>query len=205
MFTIENINMVNSWGEMTLSQFIELEQILKADIPETYKSANIVSCLSGLSLEEVENLPLTTFTRLNNQTLFLLDEIPTTKHKDYYIINNTKYVLKADVTDITTSQYIDYQSYIKEGDLVKLLSLFLIPEGHKYNDGYNMSKVQYDIENMVLLDAQSIAFFLRIQLAASILIMKDCLKEQMKKEKKPKQEIRQVETLYNNMASCLLL
>lgn len=200
------INMVNQWDEVTISQFIQIQQIVGANISDTYKSVNLISVLTGMSVDELESLNVNVYSRLNNQLNFLQTQIPKVTHKDVYEVNGTKYILKADLTQISTAQYIDYQTYIKENDPIKLTSVWLIPEGCSYNDGsYNLNKVWGDISQMKLVDIQAISFFFKKQLAAFILIMKDSSKKRMKKEKKSKAEIRQMETHYNNMASCLLL
>lgn len=201
---IKTIRMVDNWEELTIGQFIQIQQIIEANIPETYKTVNLISVLCGESIDYLEELPLTAFSRLNNKTNFILNTIPTVKHKDFYVLNGKKYVLEADISAISTAQYIDYQTYLKESNPIDLMSLWLIPEGHKYNDGYNIAKVKLDIESMRFIDVQAVAFFLRMQLAAYILIMKDSSKKEMKK-KASKKDIQQMETLYNNMASSLLL
>lgn len=202
----KTIQMVNSWDEVTISQFIQIQQIVDANISDTYKSVNLVSVLTEMPVDELESLNVNVYSRLNNQLNFLQSQIPKVTHKDVYEVNGTKYILKADLTQISTAQYIDYQSYIKESDPIKLTSVWLIPEGCSYNDGsYDLNKVLMDINQMKLVDIQAISFFFKKQLAAFILIMKDSSKKRMKKEKKSKAEIRQMETHYNNMASFLLL
>lgn len=198
------INMVDSWEDMSINQFIILNQTIQADIPETYKTVNIISVLTGLSVEEVERIPITVFAKLKNQLDFLNTEIPKVKHKDKYNLNGRIYTLNADISSITTAQYIDYQTYIKENNPIQMMSLWLIPEGHQYNDGYSMEQVLLDIQDMCFLDVQSIAFFLQLQFATYILIMRDYFKKEMKKSKMDKKDIKKLATHFNNMASSLL-
>lgn len=198
------INMVDSWDDMSINQFIILNQTIQADIPETYKTVNIISILTGLSVEEVERIPITVFAKLKNQLDFLNTEIPKVKHKDKYNLNGRIYTLNADISSITTAQYIDYQTYIKENNPIQMMSLWLIPEGHQYNDGYSMEQVLLDIQDMCFLDVQSIAFFLQLQFATYILIMRDYFKKEMKKSKMDKKDIKKLATHFNNMASSLL-
>lgn len=198
------INMVDSWEDMSINQFIILNQTIQADIPETYKTVNIISILTGLSVEEVERIPITVFAKLKNQLDFLNTEIPKVKHKDKYNLNGRIYTLNADISSITTAQYIDYQTYIKENNPIQMMSLWLIPEGHQYNDGYSMEQVLLDIQDMCFLDVQSIAFFLQLQFATYILIMRDYFKKEMKKSKMGKKDIKKLVTHFNNMASSLL-
>lgn len=198
------INMVDSWEDMSINQFITLNQTIQADIPETYKTVNIISILTGLSVEEVEKMPITLFAKLKNQLGFLNTEIPKVKHEDKYNLNGRIYTLNADISSITTAQYIDYQTYIKENNPIQMMSLWLIPEGHQYNDGYSMEQVLMDIQDMCFLDVQSIAFFLQLQFATYILIMRDSFKKEMKKSKMDKKDIKRLATHFNNMASSLL-
>lgn len=198
------INMVDSWEDMSINQFITLNQTIQADIPETYKTVNIISVLTGLSVEEVERMPITVFAKLKNQLDFLNTEIPKVKHEDKYNLNGRIYTLNADISSITTAQYIDYQTYIKENNPIQMMSLWLIPEGHQYNDGYSMEQVLLDIQDMCFLDVQSIAFFLQLQFATYILIMRDYFKKEMKKSKMDKKDIKKLVTHFNNMASSLL-
>lgn len=198
------INMVDSWEDMSINQFIILNQTIQADIPETYKTVNIISILTGLSVEEVERIPITVFAKLKNQLDFLNTEIPKVQHKDKYNLNGRIYTLNADISSITTAQYIDYQTYIKENNPIQMMSLWLIPEGHQYNDGYSMEQVLLDIQDMCFLDVQSVAFFLQLQFATYILIMRDYFKKEMKKSKMDKKDIKKLATHFNNMASSLL-
>ena len=121
-----------------------------------------------------------------------------------YIINNHIYELKAEIPSITTAQYIDYQNYSKDGDITKLLSVWMIPKGHKYNDGYDMIEVIQDMGQMLLQDAMGICFFFPKQLAASVLIIQQSLKQNLKALKMKKishKKIKELETLLNNLAS----
>jgi len=197
------INMVNQWDEVTISQFIEFQQILEANISDTYKAVNLISVFTGEEVSYLEDLPIVVYKKLYNQLDFISTNIPTIKYKNEYILNGNKYMVNADITGISTAQYIDYQAYSKEGNLIDMMSLWLIPEGHSYGDGYDLKKVKKDISQMKLIDVRAVSFFFRVQLAAFILIMKDYSKKELKKEMS-KKDIRQVEIHFNNMASSLL-
>lgn len=199
----DKITIKNSWESLSIGEFSEMDQILRADIPEHYKTVNLVSVLTGLSVNEVENLPITVFQKLARETQFITQAPPSVTHKDEYELNGRKYVVKADLTQITTAQYIDYQEYMKEpNNYIKMMSVWLIPEGHKYGDGYDVNQVISDIETMNFLDFKSLAFFFRMQFATLILLMADC---SVKKEKKMSKDMKDsIITHYHNMASFLL-
>lgn len=172
----------NSWGEITLNEFIQLTQIIQSDIPEDYQLSNIVSVLTGCTLQEIESLPLSTFKTLTSQLGFLNEKPQRNERKDTYTINGTEYVLKADITEITTGQYLDFTNYTKENpiDQTRILSCFLIPKGKEYSDGYNIEKVFMDMNDLPLQDSLSIFFYLRLQSVALYQILIDYSKQEMK-------------------------
>lgn len=170
---MENLSMKTNWDEITLDEFIQLDQLIHADIPDSYKTSNIVALLCNKTVDEIENIPITQFRSLASKLDFIHTKPEYSDTKPYYNLNGRKYKLRADIPSITTAQYIDYQAYIKESekDLTKLVGVWLIPDGHEYNDGYNMNLVFEDAGTMMLSDAMGIAFFFSKQLAASIKIM----------------------------------
>lgn len=205
----------NSWDEITWKEYEQLEQILNTDIPSDYKSVHLIAVLTGLSVEEIENLPITTVQRLMPHLDFLYTEPETHTHQFEYTINGRVYDFKGKLDEITTAQYIDYRSYMEEEnkDVVKLMSVFLIPVGHEYNDGYDIEQVQSDISDMCWLDVRAAAFFFRLQLAAYILILKSSLETTLKatmkgknrrQKKQIQKDIKAMQESFNNTAYCLL-
>lgn len=200
------ITIKNSWDEITWNEFYELRQILICDIPEEYKTINIVSLLTGESIQTIENLPITVFRKLVNQTDFLSD-IPTDKpmHKDTYTVNGRTYYLKAEIPSITTAQYMDYSNFSKEqpeSDMRKLVGCFLVPINHQYNDGYNIEEVWKDVGDMNYRDVQSVAFFLQKQYGLYIITTIDYLMKEagkMKKRKKTKEEKQKMKELKDQL------
>lgn len=196
----------NSWDEITWREYEQIEQILNTDIPESYKSVHLLSILTGVPAEDIEDMPIATVQKLIPHLDFLYTEPETHAHQFEYTVNDREYDFKGKLDEITTAQYIDYRSYMEEEnkDVVKLMSVFLIPKGHEYNDGYDMGQVQSDIGDMCWLDVRAAAFFFRIQFSAFILILKSYLAKTMKKAKAKKPEIKQVKDHLDNMAYSLL-
>lgn len=187
----KQITIKTSWEAVTLKEFEQLDQIMNADIPSDYKAVNILSVLSGEEPSLFENLPITTFATLIPKFDFLGDPIPESKVFDKYEINGHKYELHADIPSITTAQYMDYQNYMREKpvDLQKVISVFLLPEGHQYNDGYKIEEVLADINDMKIIDAQAIAFFIQRQSVLFIQTMMSSLSQKMKEMKIPRKQI----------------
>lgn len=191
------ITIKNSWDSLTWKEYEQLEQILNTDIPADYKTVHVIALLSGLAVEEIERIPVNQFNKILPALEFLNTEPETHYHQFEYTINGREYDFKGKLQEITTAQYIDYRAYINEDqkDIVKLMSVFLIPKGHEYNDGYDMEQVISDINDMCWLDLRAAAFFFRIQLAAYILILKSSLEKTLKATKKNKtpQEKKQIQ------------
>lgn len=201
--------MKNRWEDLTFNEVLQIQQILSADINETYKASNIIAVLAGVENDVIENLPINQFTSLANRLEFLSTPIPKVKHQDSYTVNGNEYKLAANITEISTAQYIDYQTYMKEEipDLARVTTVFFIPKGHKYNDGYDVEEVYRDVSDMKYIDIEAIAFFLRKQFALYTMITADSLKHQMKKKKMSKKEIKELKSMIrhlDNMALSLL-
>lgn len=187
----KKIRIKTNWESITIREYEQIEQIIRADIPADYKAVNLLSVLSGEEVSFFENLPLNEFVQLTNYLDFITTPLPEVKVQDNYVLNNHVYELHADIPSITTAQFIDYQNYLKEEsvDLQKVISVFLIPEGHKYNDGYNIREVCVDIGDMRFIDAQALGFFIQKQSGLFCLVLKDYLSQKMKKMGIPKKKI----------------
>lgn len=207
---MDKIKIKNSWESLTYGEYMQLVQIGEANIPENYKTTHLLSILTGESVEDIESLQITAFMKLVPHLQFLNEKPKDIEHKNEYEVNGRKYIVQADVDKICTAQFLDYSSYIKEKydtngpNTVKLASCFLVPEGHKYGDGYDVNQVWNDINDMSFLDVKALAFFLQLQYAAYILISNDCIDRQMKKMGVPKKKRRESITHLNNMARSLL-
>lgn len=209
------ITIKNNWDEITWKEYEHIEQILNTDIPLDYKTVHLISVLTGKSVEELEVLPISQFQKLLPALEFLQTEPETHTHQFEYTINGREYDFRGKIDELTTAQYIDYRAYMDEEDkdVIKLMSVFLIPKGHDYNDGYDMEQVKSDIGDMCWLDVRAAAFFFRAWLTAYTLILKSFLVKAMKKTMKGKtfkekreikNQIQELEVSFNNSASSLL-
>lgn len=209
------ITIKNSWEDITWKEYEQIEQILTTDIPSDYKAVHLISVLSGMDVSTIETLPIAQFQRLLPALEFLQTEPETHVHQFNYTVNGREYKFTGKIDEITTAQYIDYRAYMSkdEKDVSELMSVFMIPIGHEYNDGYDMGQVQSDIGDMCWLDVRAAAFFFRLWLSAYILIMKSSLEKTMKQtmkgknfteKKRIKQEIKEMEESLNNTVSYLL-
>lgn len=157
------VKVKHSWDDVTIGQYVMLKSMDKTDYPELIdKGMFMVDTIYGIDSSKI---PYTAFTELI-QTLDFLGERPDQKKKAKakYTLNGTDYIVDLDYTNFTTSQFIDFTSYRKDGDEIGMLSSVLIPKGHEtYMDGYDIEEVKKDIEDyLCVTDAMAIMNFFMV-------------------------------------------
>ena len=194
----------NKWEDISIKKFDEISNILSSmnNVNEDEAleiNINLLSALCDVDAEEIEDLPLTEFSKLVKQTEFL-KEMPKVDIKDSYVINGKKYVLLSNVQKMTTAQYIDYQTLVKNADknVKELLAVFLIPKGKKYGE-YDLEEVMSDIYNYFpIADARAVSFFFTLVLQsltkATLISLERRTKKELKKAK-TKEEKEKIEML----------
>ena len=83
-------------------------------------------------------------------------------------INDQVYTINYNIGKLNMAQYIDFQQIIVKKNYLEnlpaLLSIFIIPKGHKYNDDYDIIELRRVLENNITLDeALSIIFFSKMK------------------------------------------
>ena len=154
------------YKDISLKRYTEIYNILTDNTLDQEKRL-IYLCM--LFDKDILNKPISEFKQLSNSIVELLKTEPTKNSvKDKYKLNGTVYKLHKDFGTLTTSQFIDFQNYLKDGCTFdkynQILSVFLIPEGETYNNGkYDVKQLQHDIDNhLSICDCLGIAdFFLR--------------------------------------------
>lgn len=172
-----------NWYNVNLNQFILLQDAFKIE-DDTEKMISIAEIILG---NDVTNLPLKEFNEQMKRLEFLKEEIPTSVPPKKFEINGKKYFMDCLLGNITTAQYVDYTNQSNTGDFAKMLSVFVIPEGHKYNDGYDMLEVINDIGMLPIPIVNSIAFFFGRQFSVFMRIFQRYSAKQIKKTNLPKE------------------
>lgn len=178
---------MKTWKDITLRQFNKIQDLLQ-EIDE-YTTLNIIDVLYDV---DSANLPaMEVMNKYAHSLDFLMTTIPTNeKLKDVYTINQREYNSNINLTQMTTAQFVDYQNYSKENpvDISKCLSVFIIPKGHTYNDGYDLKQVQDDIKDLDMVTINTLAFFFKKLYILLLEITLICLTQDTKKMNIPKQK-----------------
>lgn len=171
---------MKTWKDITLRQFNKIQDLLQ-EIDE-YTTLNIIDVIYGVDSADMPAMEV--MNKYAHSLDFLMTTIPTNeKLKETYTINQREYNSNINLTQMTTAQFVDYQNYSKENpvDISKCLSVFIIPKGHTYNDGYDLKQVQDDIKDLDMVTINTLAFFFKksyILLLETTLL---CLTQDMKK------------------------
>lgn len=157
--------MIKSYSELPVNRYLEIRDLINEECEPLDLQVKLVSILDGRSEEDVLNMNINEYHSLVQQSGFLMKPPKPSKSIPNKInINGKKYQLQKDVSKFTTAQYIDYQTMTAREDREKILpyilSCFIVPEGKRYNDGYDIAEVIKDIGgHLSVQDAVNICFF----------------------------------------------
>ena len=175
------------WTNITLKDWYNIQDILSTQ--DDWTTFNLLDYLYDI---DSTNMSLNEVSKYANSLSFLNDaaDFKDFECKDEYEINGTTYVGFVDITHISVAQFIDYQNYIKEQPVKfeKLMSIFIVPKGHTYNDGYDMKTVQNDLLELPFRVCQKVAFFLVKQLQTFVQITLYYLTAELEKTEMKKEE-----------------
>jgi len=155
------------WDNITIEKYYTIMDILNDETDDDItKNVKLVAILLDKDEEEIWDMDLSEAGDYISRLMFLNKfDIPSHPNMNIKLPGFDLKVMK-DVTKINVAQYVDFQNFVKlplrEG-MDKILSIFLIPEGFKYNDGYDIIEVQKTIrENLSFRVAEGLlGFFLR--------------------------------------------
>lgn len=160
------IKIIDNYRSLPVGKYLEICKLSRDEsIDELEQQVKTISILTGISEDEVLALPITQYKEFAGKTKFLEREYDgKLQVAKSYCLNGMELIPVKDITKINTAQYVDFQTFSKQGDMftVETLSTMLIPKGKKYNDGYEITDVHKAIkENLSVADVLSLyAFFL---------------------------------------------
>lgn len=184
--------MIDNYNALSIGQMMEIDAILRdEDAEDLDKQVRIIAVLSGMTEAQLLALPLPEFSALAAQTAFLrkpLESFP--EKKDRYTVGEFTLIPASDPSKILTAQYIDFQERVKESvtDIPAILSIFLVPEGKTYVEGYDVAAVKQAIsKEMPMADAFGLAGFFFKSLADLIVAsLTSCKQDALRMKDKEK-------------------
>ena len=137
------------WENITIEKYYNIKDILDDETDDDItKNVKLVAVITDKDEDEVWNMDMAEageyISRLQFLNKFELPKNPNMKIK----LPSYDLVVIKDLSKINVAQYVDFQNFVKmplKESMEKILSIFLIPEGCKYNDGYDIIDLQKEI------------------------------------------------------------
>ena len=149
-----------TWRDITIKKYLQIQDIVNSEMEDSEKELAIANIIYGYDITE---LTIPEYKKHLADLSFVNKAPENEKLAKTYVINDVKYKSSADIESIQANQFIDFQNYAKKEDMIGCISCFFIPDGHKYNDGYDMAKVKDDIGDLPITVANALAFFFKSQ------------------------------------------
>ena len=135
--------MITKWNELPMGKFLEIQKIDDED--EIQAALKVNAILADTTVEEIMKMPIADVAKMSKARAFLEKKPIMRITRRKYVLGNNTYIFDGRPTAITTAQFIDLQTLDKK-DVISALAIFLVPEGKKYNDGYDLEDVKDDIK-----------------------------------------------------------
>lgn len=195
----KSITMRTKWSECNMKDFFSLEKLLTSNsiLPEV-KVQYAIAILSDEEPETIGSLPMGTFQKLAAKLDFLKTP-PAKKIAHSTIVSNGhKYNVTLDLSKLSVAQYFDFSTFMKTyqstselEDLCAVFAVFLIPEGHEYNDGYDIEQVRTDMKTLKVEEALAVTDFFQVLFRQYMRSMLRSLKAQLRKSNSLTPELHQ--------------
>lgn len=175
--------MKNSWDDITIADIIFMNEVKELQqATEDEKNMMIAARLAGIDYKDFLQLGLSEVRRYMDNTEFLFNKPEPKKARKKYVLNNRKYRFIKDASEMTVAQYIDFQAIQADGfdkRPAEMLAIFVVPEGHEYNDGYDKEQQIEDLMSMSITDALGVCNFFTKRFSTSINYILTALKIRM--------------------------
>lgn len=155
----------DSWDKISISRWRQIKDIISDEArDEMSKEIGLLSVLCDVDENTLWDMNIMDLDPLTKKMGFIEDfDFP--KDVKYRKINigNTKCNIEKDLQKFTIAQFVDYQSLYKnfEKNIGAILACFIVPEGHRYGDGYDVAEFAKEIEeHLSIVQSNSICFFL---------------------------------------------
>lgn len=137
---------IDNYRDLPIGKYEEICRLCDTEMTEIDRKVAIVAILTDRTEDEVLALPLDKFTEYSAKSRFLEQQCPENLIPGVsrsYSVGGYVLLPVTDIRKITAAQYIDFQTFSKERETrtVEMLSCFLVPRGHDYNEGYDVLEV----------------------------------------------------------------
>lgn len=168
-----------TWNDISIKKYLEIQEVVN---DEAINGEDMQDMIANIIYDEdITILPIVEYKQRLQKLAFINTPPENAKLTNSYKIKDTKYIVKGDLGVIQANQFIDFQNYAKNKDIIGCISCFFIPEGHKYGDGgYDILKVKEDIGELPITVANALAFFFKRQYVTLLVLSSRSSMQKMK-------------------------
>lgn len=200
-----------NWNSISGDKYWEIVDILNnPDASDLQKQAELIALIEDVDIDTILNMNMNDVAVKINKLVFL-NKFELDKHYNprKIKIGDIEYNVYPDLANLNVAQFIDYQSFISQPfreSYDKILSIFIIPDGHEYNNGYDILEVQEAIRTKLSwLEIQNLLNFILVKYADSYIHSLTSLTKMVRKEKNPKKKMEMERNLNQLMKSLKIL
>ena len=132
----------------------------------------IIAAYADMTVDELTALPLPQYLDIRSRAAFLAEQPAPAPMREQYQVGPFLCNVAARADQLTAGQYIDIKEFgALEGDqTVEVLSALLVPDGHRYNEGYDLEALRGAIrDHLPITEAVAIRDFFCVASARSML------------------------------------
>lgn len=204
------MKIIDNYHRLPIGKYLDIVNLCDTEMDDVDRKVKIVAILTGLTDDDVLNLPITEFTECCAKAKFLDKQCPENLIPGVsrsYPIGGFVLIPVTDIRKITTAQYIDFKTFEKDKEhkFVEMLSCFLVPRGKEYNEGYDILDVHNAIrEEMSVAEVLALlAFFFKELVGLIRSTLSSSIKDAMRIEDKETRErmLKRIRDLQDSMTS----
>lgn len=191
--------MIDSYDKMPLGKYAEVLRVCEdKSLDDLQRQVAFLAVLLDVTEDEVMEMPITDYSTAARSLRFL-EDAPTPSGRKIgstYKIGGQTFKACTSIGDMTAAQYIDFQSYAADTNhrLPEICSVFLVPKGMSYNQGYDIAEIHRLFrEQLTVTAALDLCAFFLTRYTASIkgLLIYSRWAAMRKKDKARKAELMQ--------------
>ena len=181
------------WKDVSIKDYEELVQYNGQDC----FSDKAIEILMGV--EDPQSLQVSQYLKCLSELQFVGEPIKPEKLVTSWKVDDREYEIDINTPSFTIGQFTDFENYKKQQpySLIDILSVVVIPKGHKYNDGYDMDAVKSDIGTMRITLGYAIFNFFAQWCFRYVNTLNSYLKHQKNQDKRLVKILEKMETTLN--------
>tara|TARA_B110000902_G_C14209573_1_gene550847 strand:+ start:376 stop:975 length:600 start_codon:yes stop_codon:yes gene_type:complete len=152
------ITIPTDWSDVTIKKFIKYNDSLKALEDERQIIIKTISILCDISEHIVEVMKLKDLKKIQANLQKLIGKPVNKDIINKIDINGVKYGFHPNLDDLTMGEFVDIETYAKENDIAKMMSVLYRPIVKEQGNRYDIEPYDFDVhsENSIHFEKLSI-------------------------------------------------